>query len=92
MAANPVGEKVAALANRLFGQPADRGAWPTLRAATDPQARGGDYFGPSGLGESRGAPRRVATSARALDPDDAAWLWNRSVELTGVDFAALRPA
>jgi hypothetical protein len=29
---------------------------------------------------------------RVLDPDIAVRLWNRSVELTGVDYGALRPA
>jgi hypothetical protein len=31
-------------------------------------------------------------SARARDDGDAAWLWQRSVELTGVDYALLAPA
>ena len=34
------------------------GALPTLRAATDPAVVGGEYFGPDGLGEQRGHPRR----------------------------------
>jgi hypothetical protein len=37
-------------------QPAAQGALPVLRAATDPQAHGGDYYGPGGLGEGRGSP------------------------------------
>ncbi|HJT95579.1 MAG TPA: SDR family NAD(P)-dependent oxidoreductase, partial [Mycobacterium sp.] len=35
---------------RPFTQPADMGALPTLRAATDPGAQGGQYYGPDGLG------------------------------------------
>ena len=28
-------------------------------------------------------------TAAAMDPQTAAWLWQRSVELTGVDYSAL---
>jgi hypothetical protein len=47
-------------------QPAEQGAWPTLRAATDPRARGGEHYGPGGLAEQRGAPKLVGTSGAAL--------------------------
>ena len=36
-------------ANRRIAQDAAAGAWPTLRAATDPAAAGGTLYGPSGL-------------------------------------------
>lgn len=77
---------------RLMGQSDAAGALPTLYAATAPEVRGGDYYGPSGPGETRGAPRLVAPVPRVLDRDIAVRLWNRSVELTGVDYAALQPA
>src|SRR5206468_8752922 len=34
----------ARLGNALLAQSAAHGAWPTLRAATDPDADGGDYY------------------------------------------------
>lgn len=77
---------------RLMGQSDAAGALPTLYAATSPDVRGGDYYGPSGPGETRGVPRLVAPAARVLDRDLAVRLWNRSVELTGVDYASLQPA
>ncbi|MDQ0735375.1 oxidoreductase [Arthrobacter agilis] len=77
---------------RLMGQSDAAGASPTLYAATAPDVRGGDYFGPSGPGETRGGPRLVAPVPRVLDRDIAVRLWNRSVELTGVDYATLQPA
>lgn len=80
---------VMSLGNRVIAQSAERGAWPSLRAATDPGARGGEFFGPAGFGGTRGRPVRVSRSARAQDPDAAAWLWERSVELTGVDYHEL---
>ena len=79
----------AGLLNAVLGQSAEKGAQSLLRAATDPAAAPADVFGPGGPGEMRGAPRRVGASAAAYDAQDAAWLWRRSVELTGVDFAAL---
>lgn len=75
----------------LMSQSDAAGALPTLYAATQPGVRGGDYYGPSGPGETRGAPRLVAPVPRVLDRDIAVRLWNRSVELTGVDYASLQP-
>ena len=76
---------------RLMSQSDTDGALPTLYAAAAQDVRGGDYYGPSGPGETRGAPRLVAPVPRVLDRDIAVRLWNRSVELTGVDYAALQP-
>ena len=91
MTGNRMMGRLTELGNRLLAQSAEQGAWPTLRAATDPVAAGGDYFGPDGLGESRGRPTRVGMSAAARDADTAAWLWDRSIELTGVDYPELDP-
>jgi len=52
----------------------DAGALPTLRAATDPGVRGGQYYGPSGIGEVRAdavlfTRHRVAAATDSrLDP------------------------
>ena len=43
----------------LVGQSARAGALPQLRAATDPEVRGGEYYGPRGPGEQRGLPKRA---------------------------------
>jgi NAD(P)-dependent dehydrogenase (short-subunit alcohol dehydrogenase family) len=75
--------------NLVLAQSASQGAWPTLRAATDPGARGGDYYGPGGFAEQRGHPRLVGMSDAAANADDARWLWERSVELTGVGYDEL---
>jgi NAD(P)-dependent dehydrogenase (short-subunit alcohol dehydrogenase family) len=60
------------------------GALPTLRAAVDPSAEGGDYFGPRGPLELFGLPRKVGVAAAAKNEDDARRLWQVSEELTGV--------
>jgi NAD(P)-dependent dehydrogenase (short-subunit alcohol dehydrogenase family) len=72
--------------NRLVAQPAEAGAGPTLRAATDPAVRGAEFFGPASLGGTRGHPERTVARAPAYDPDVAAALWQRSSELTGVSY------
>jgi NAD(P)-dependent dehydrogenase (short-subunit alcohol dehydrogenase family) len=75
-----------------FAQSAQMGALPTLRAATDPAARGGEYYGPPGRLQFTGYPVRVGSSARSRDEADAARLWAMSEELTGVSYGALAPA
>ncbi|MBL0915849.1 MAG: SDR family NAD(P)-dependent oxidoreductase [Sphingopyxis sp.] len=68
-----------------FFNSAAQGAWPTLQAATGANVQGGDYLGPQGLGEvsGRSGPARATRDAR--DPKLARELWERSIELTGVD-------
>ena len=70
--------------NGLMAQPAAQGAWPALYAATMPDVTGGEYFGPGGLGELRGAPKRVVARPEARDAQLAARLWAQSEQLTGV--------
>jgi hypothetical protein len=57
-------------------QNARMGALPTLRVATDPSARGGEYFGPRRYGLRRrfytGYPAVVDSSARSYDEADQA--------------------
>jgi len=80
-------EKVVARASiRLFGQSSARGAEPTLLAATDPGARQGDYYGPTGWREIRGAAGKVRTAKNARDDKNAAALWALSEEMTGQPF------
>jgi NAD(P)-dependent dehydrogenase (short-subunit alcohol dehydrogenase family) len=71
---------------RPFTQPADMGALPTLRAATDPGVQGGQYYGPDGIGEAQGHPKLVKSSAQSHNEDIARRLWTVSEELTGVTY------
>ncbi|OEV11933.1 short-chain dehydrogenase, partial [Streptomyces nanshensis] len=45
----------------LVTQTPAMGALPTLRAATDPGALGGQYYGPGGRNEVKGHPRLVTS-------------------------------
>ena len=71
---------------RPFAQPTDMGALPTLRAATDPGAQGGQYYGPDGIGEVQGSPKAVESSKQSHNEDLQRRLWMVSEELTGVTY------
>lgn len=81
------------LVKLLFGhllkplaQSPDRGALPQLYAATAPEAQSGDFIGPDGMAELRGAPKRVHLSPKATNPETAQHLWAVSEQLTNVHF------
>jgi NAD(P)-dependent dehydrogenase (short-subunit alcohol dehydrogenase family) len=69
-------------------QSAQMGALPTLRAAIDPSARGGEYYGPRRRFYTRftGYPALAESSARSHDASDQARLWEVSERLTGVSY------
>ncbi|MFI9381680.1 oxidoreductase [Kutzneria sp. NPDC052558] len=77
---------IAGLMMRFMGQGAEKGALPTLRAATDPAVRGGQYYGPGGPGERAGYPELVQSSARSHDEAAQRRLWAESERLTGVSY------
>lgn len=74
------------IARPFLLQSAERGAWPTLRAATDPVAEGGQYYGPHGFLESSGHPEVVRSSEASHDTQLQLGLWDLSERLTGVGF------
>jgi len=73
-------------AGGVFKQSAAMGALPTLRAATDPAARGGEYYGPGGFAQMTGYPVRVSSNGRSRDEQAQRRLWAESERLTGVTF------
>ncbi|MEU4100211.1 oxidoreductase, partial [Streptomyces tanashiensis] len=74
------------IGNPLLAQRPERGALPQLYAATDPSVEGGEFIGPDGMGELRGAPTRVRLSDAAGDAGTGRRLWEESERLTGVRF------
>lgn len=64
---------------------AAEGALPTLRAATDPAAKGGEFYGPAGPRQWIRSATLVEPRARARNPVTARRLWELSVELTGIE-------
>jgi len=78
--------RLADIFNPIFGQDVRMGTLPTLRAAVDPKARAGDYYGPSKLFEMQGPPVKVDSNRRSQDPEIARRLWDVSEEMTGVRY------
>lgn len=89
-----LGHEGGGITNKLFRplmpltQPAWLGALPIVRAATDPAAKSGQFYGPRLI--VRGYPVVETPSRRARHTDDARRLWEWSEELTGVTIAIPR--
>jgi protochlorophyllide reductase len=75
-----------AVGSRVVAQSDAAGALPQLYAATMPDVASGDYFGPGGPFEVRGAPARVGMARAARDDTAARRLWALSEDLTGVTY------
>lgn len=71
--------------NPIFAQKPEMGALPTLYGASSENVNGGDYFGPNKL-EIWGSPKKVDSSNRSKNMDDAKRLWGLSEELTKIKF------
>jgi NAD(P)-dependent dehydrogenase (short-subunit alcohol dehydrogenase family) len=67
-------------------QSAEAGALPTLRAALDPDARGGEYYGPDGSKEYIGRPVRVDSAPSSHDRAAQQRLWELSEQLSGITY------
>jgi hypothetical protein len=68
------------------------GALPALRAATDPSAGAGEYYGPGGWHGYTGYPVRAESSASSRDAAAGRRLWEISEQLTGVSYRVLAPS
>jgi NAD(P)-dependent dehydrogenase (short-subunit alcohol dehydrogenase family) len=73
-------------AMKLVFQSSAMGALPSLRAAVDMEARGGQYYGPGGKGERSGYPVVVDSNSASKNVEDAQSLWDISQELTGIRY------
>jgi NAD(P)-dependent dehydrogenase (short-subunit alcohol dehydrogenase family) len=68
----------------VFAQGKDRGAWPAVRAAIDPGARGGEFYGPKR--NVSGRPVVIDPVAQSADPAFGAEFWRQAEEATGIRF------
>lgn len=71
----------------MFTQSAFQGTLPSVRAAVDPNVKGGDYYGPDGIFEGRGSPVLVKSTRYSHNRAIAKQFWDVSEELTGVKFS-----
>ncbi len=81
-------QRVMGTAFALLAQSARDGALPSLYAAMAPQAKGGGYYGPTGPGETRGAPGASRIMPQAADPATGSRLWALSERFADVTFDA----
>ena len=63
-----------------------QGCLPSLMAATGPDVKQGDFFGPDGPGETGGFPALGVIDGAALDLDVAKRLWDVGQDATGLTF------
>ncbi|PPE72083.1 short-chain dehydrogenase [Solimonas fluminis] len=77
---------IAPIARRWLINTAAAGALPTLYAATMPDVKPDDYWGPDGFAGLRGYPTQARRKASSKDPELARRLWEVSARLTGVSY------
>ncbi len=82
---NPVMNLLMKVGSGVLAQSDAQGAWPSLYAATMPDVRPDEYFGPHLL-EMRGHPTRVGRTKAARDDTSARRLWAESERLTQVAY------
>jgi NAD(P)-dependent dehydrogenase (short-subunit alcohol dehydrogenase family) len=70
----------------LATQPVEQGALPQLYAATATGVQGGQFFGPAGLGETRGRVTEARFSRDAADPAIGRQFWAAAEKLTGISY------
>ena len=84
------GRAALAFSMRFLGQSPEQGALPIIYAASQPGLEGGTFYGPDGVGQFRGRPRRVEVKAVARDEEAGKGLWNELEKTTKVFFTWAR--
>ncbi|GAA4916612.1 NADP-dependent 3-hydroxy acid dehydrogenase YdfG [Actinomycetospora succinea] len=96
-----LGREQPTLGRRIIGAMAARGVLvgtaesaglPALYAATSPDARGGRFYGPGGLGNLGGPPAEQKLYAPLRSAEEARRVWEVSEELTGLSLSSPVPA
>ena len=72
--------------NAVMAQSATKGAYPLVLAAVDAAAKPGAYYGPTGMGQTRGAVGESFVDKRARDEAVAAKLWEKTEAMVGPFF------
>ena len=72
----------------MLRQNIEMGVLPQLYAATAPNLKGGEYYGPGGFLQRTGYPKKLRSSRRSYDETLARQLWAVSENLTGVEYKA----
>lgn len=72
--------------NIFISQTVDMGVLPQLRAAFDPNTKGGEYYSPEKFLHLRGYPIIKSSNRRSRNQKIAKRLWRLSEDLTGVNY------
>jgi len=86
MKGNQLGAFSMNLLNKLVAQSGEKGALPSLYAATAKDVEQGAYFGPGGLMKLHGWPVPDSPNKKLVNNEVAGKLWNVSEALTSVEF------
>ncbi len=70
----------------IFLHSTESAAKPILKAALDADVRGGEYYGPTGLQEMKGAPGIATRTDYSQREDVASKLWDLSEKMTSTNF------
>jgi NAD(P)-dependent dehydrogenase (short-subunit alcohol dehydrogenase family) len=68
----------------VISQGKDRGAWPVVRAAIDPHAKGGEFYGPKR--SVAGKPVLLEPVASSASEEFGAEFWHQAEAATGITF------
>jgi NAD(P)-dependent dehydrogenase (short-subunit alcohol dehydrogenase family) len=71
---------------KLIAQPAEKGALPTIMAATDEKLAGGEFIGPDGAGNRKGNPTIEVPRRSVYNKETMKKLWDVSEQLTSVSY------
>lgn len=83
---NSMGFFVTKILNNIIGQDLATGTLPILRAATEENLNGKEYFGPTKMNGLRGNPELVKSSEQSYDQALAKKLWEVSEKITGFTY------
>lgn len=79
-------QRLGGMLSAPFAQGKDRGAWPVVRAALDPHAESGEFYGPASMLGLRGEPVVQAPVPSSASPEFGARLWALAEEWSGIQF------
>ncbi len=81
--------KISAPLMPMISHEPQEAAQPIIMAALDPEAIGGEYFGPTGFKEMKGPPGIVQANANAYDQRVAEQLWEAAELYTNKKFSVI---
>lgn len=77
---------VSVIMNNILAMNVQQGTLPILMAATEKDLKGGEFIGPTKMGEIRGYPKLVKSGEKSYDMEIAKKLWEVSEKLTGITY------